>query len=445
MAVAGRARRGHEREQVFRDDQTTTGANMTELDGTLSELARLRSGSEPIVSLYLDVRWGDEQQRERVRLFVHEKIRKTLGHYLPDSPGYDELERTLSRVQRYVQGLTAQTYETDKNGLALFACETLNLWRTHYFRRPFQPELCTDFIPHLTQLARLADDYEPAIVIAPTQEGAELYRVTLGALAVQERLPGFVPRREEEEFNPATALHGQHYEREEKDARPAEADVQRNRKRAAEEAVQLFDHTPGAHLVMVGPAEIVAAFERELPERLRSQVITRIPRPREWDGGDGVKRDGIVNGVAKAIRDREKVSEERAVDLVVGESLRGGLGVLGPDDVVQALNQGRVHRLVLEEDFERSGWRCDNCDALGQNAEAAEVCPYCGGDLHAVQHLGEALVARALAEGGEVEVVAHTNKLHSYKGVGAFLRQTGATGLRGASQPWPTAPGANRS
>ena len=53
-------------------------------------------------------------------------------------------------------------------------------------------------------------------------------------------------------------------------------------------------------------------------------------------------------------------------------------------------------------------------------------------------------MARTLAEGGDVEVVAHTNKLHSYRGVGAFLRQTAPNGLRGASQPWPTAPGANQ-
>ncbi len=55
------------------------------------------------------------------------------------------------------------------------------------------------------------------------------------------------------------------------------------------------------------------------------------------------------------------------------------------------------------------------------------------------------LVARTLAEGGDVEVVAHTNKLHSYRGVGAFLRQTTATGLRGAPPPGAMAPGANQS
>src|SRR5512134_2873237 len=90
--------------------------DMTELDGTLSELARLRSGSEPIVSLYLDIRWKDEQQRERVRLFVQERIRQTLAHYRPGTPGREGLEKTLKRIQDHVSGLLAQEYESDKNG-----------------------------------------------------------------------------------------------------------------------------------------------------------------------------------------------------------------------------------------------------------------------------------------------------------------------------------------
>ena len=52
---------------------------MTDLDGTLAELSRLRSGSEPIVSLYLDVRWRDEQRREQVRLFVRRDLARSWG------------------------------------------------------------------------------------------------------------------------------------------------------------------------------------------------------------------------------------------------------------------------------------------------------------------------------------------------------------------------------
>ncbi len=417
---------------------------MTQLDGTLSELARLRSGSEPSVSLYLDTRWSDEHQRERVRLFVQDRVRKILGHYADGSPGKEGLSRTLQRIQEFVAGLTAQVYEKEKSGLALFACESLGLWRTLFYARAFRPELCTDGFPHLTQLARLADDFEPAIVVAPSQAGADIFHISLGDLALESHLRGFVPRQDKDKFAGGAGKPGQHYERQAKDERHQEAFVQKNRRAAVQEVQAVFDKNPGCHLVLVGTSETVAAFERELPERLREHVIARLPRPREWDNGNGVRAEGVAAGAAEAVAEHERTKEQQAIDAVVGQSLRGGLAVMGPDDVVDALNQGRVHKLVLEEDFAFTGWRCDNCDAIGANAETQEVCPYCGGDVKVLQHLGEAMVTRALAEGGQVEVVAHANKLHSYRSGGAFLRQTGQTGLRGASQRWPGSPGAGR-
>lgn len=413
---------------------------MSVLDGTLSDLAKLRSGDEPIVSLYLDVRWGDEQQRERVRLFVQDRVRKILSQYPEGSPGREGLARTLARAQELVAELAAQAREPGKNGLALFANEAMGLWRIHFFRRAFQPELCTDHIPHLAQLARLADDEEPAIVVVSDASGADVYQVLLGDLAAEESLRGVVPRADTDEWNAGTGGRpGRQYEREQKDERRVEEFVRKNRRRVADQATSLFDRTPGAHLVLVGTSENLAAFERELPERLRAAVIARLPRPREWESGDGPRREGVMKGAAAAILDHERDAEAKVVEEVVGQSLRGGMAVLGPEDVVSALNQGRVHRLVLEEDFTRAGWRCVNCDALGSSAEGEEVCPYCGGALTVVHQLGEALVARTLGEGGAVEVVAHTLKLHSYRSVGAFLRQTGGGQRRPAPGEAPPA------
>jgi peptide subunit release factor 1 (eRF1) len=419
--------------------------DMNALDGTLSELARVKNGSEPIVSLYLDVRWNDEQQRERVRLFVQERVRQILARYPPGSPGREGLARTLAAVQEYVAGLTQQAYETERSGLALFACDSIGLWRPIFFGMPLSNALETDAVPHLTQLARLVEEFAPAIVVVPSQEGADLYQVRLGDLETEANLRGFVPRSDKDIFNPGTAgVSGRHYEREKKNERHTDSFVQKNRRAAAAEVTALFDQRPGCKLVLVGTAETLAAFERELPERAREHVVARVPRPREWESGDGIRRDG-VKAIADAVVAHEAEDERRRIDALVGQALRGGVAVLGPEDVVLALNEGRVHTLVVEQDFERAGWRCDNCGALGARAEGAEACPYCAGDLRVVHRLGEALVARALAEGGRVEVVAHANKLHSYRGVGAFLRQTAQTGLGGASPPWPTAPGANQS
>lgn len=418
---------------------------MTELDGTLSDLARLESGSEPIVSLYLDIRWRDEHQRNRVRLFVQERVRQTLGHYLPGSPGRDGLERTLKRVQDHVSGLLGQQYESDKNGLALFACESLNLWRPFFFRRPLRNELATDRIPHLMQLARFQDDFAPAFVVMPSHEGADIYRVSLGDLAVEAKLRGApLPLQKKEHYSAGTGKPGHHSDRDKKNQRHEQEFLQKTLRAAATELETLCDRTPACAVVLVGTSEMLAVFERELSERIRERIIARLPRPRGWEGGDGVRNDGIIEGVAKAVQEHEAKDEEHAVDSVVGQALRGGLGVLGPRDVIEALNQGRVHKLVIEADFDRNGWQCDNCNALGENTEALETCPYCDAHVHGVHVLGEALIARALRGDAEVEVVAHTNKLHSYRGVGAFLRQTTATGLRGSSQRWPTAAGPNQ-
>jgi hypothetical protein len=417
---------------------------MNELDGAISDLAKLRSGSEPIVSLYLNCQWNDEHQRDRVRLFVQERIRQTLAHYAPGAPGRDGLVRTLEQVQEWVSSLTAQAHDAEKGGLALFANEALKLWRADTYRRPFENELCTDGLPHLKQLLRLRDDAEPALVVIPDQEGAVIFRTALGDLAATSTVRGEVPRADKDIYNAGTSAPFRRLEREKKNERRQENFILKNRRAAASKVVSLFDQDPRSHLVLVGIAGTLAAFERELPERVQSRVIARIPRPREWSSKDSVQRDGVLEVAARAVAEREKETEARVIEAVVGEALRGGLGVLGPSDVVLALNQGRVHKLVLEDDFELTGWRCDNCDALGANAESAEVCPYCGGDLRTLHHLGEALVARTLGEGGQVELVAHANKLHSYRGVGAFLRQTAATGMRGSGQPWPTAPGASQ-
>jgi peptide subunit release factor 1 (eRF1) len=426
---------------------------MTDLETTLAELARLRSGSEPIVSLYLDVRWDDEQQRDRVRLYVQEAVRNALGHYPEGAPGRDALERTLGRAREWVAGLTSQAIEAERQGAALFACEALGLWRPLPFSRPFENALATDAIPHLKQLARLGENARPVLVVAPDREGVDLFAVRHGEVELEETVraeePGH-PRGDRGRFEPgATRLVANEgptsrYERQDKDARHDENVTRRHRKAAAAELTALLDRRRDGFVVLVGPARTLAAFERDLPERVQRRIVARVPRPRGWRSGDGVRRDAVVAAATEGAREAARARAGRGVDALVGEALRGGVAVVGPEDVVLATNEGRVHALVLEEDFRRAGWRCDNCEALGAKAGSAETCPYCGGDLRVVRDLGEALVARTVAVGGAVEVLPHDRRLHGYRGIGAFLRQTAPTGLRGASPPWPTATGASQ-
>jgi peptide subunit release factor 1 (eRF1) len=293
--------------------------------------------------------------------------------------------------------------------------------------------------PHLLQLARLADDVEPAIIAFVQDHGAQLYEVALGAIVNQATIERPVPRRHGEGGRvqggvraSAQGTTGGAYsrvERERKNQRHVEELIGRVRREAVELLRQVWERDPRAHLVLVGTSEKVAVFERELPERMREKVLARLPRPPNTASRRGNGKAELLGQVVEKVIAHERAAEARQVEHAIGEAMRGGLAVIGAEDVVLAVNERRVHRLILEEDFERSGWRCRNCGALGTNHD--EVCSFCQGPLARVDSLGEELVGRILAEDGEIEVVAHNNRLHEYNGVAALLRQARANGLSG--------------
>ncbi len=413
----------------------------TDLMAALTNLSEARSDGEPIVSLYLDAHWSDEKQRERARLYVHDAIRLAVDHHKAH-PQLQALRRTLGRVASEVALHVEQADEAQPHqGLAIFACEALSLWRVLLVPRPFRSELCVDGRPHLLQLSRLADDAEPAIIALVQDHGAQVYEVALGTIVNEATIERPVPRRHGE----GGRVHGgampsaggtagafSRVERERKNQRHVEEVIGRVRREAVELLRQVWERDPRAHLVLVGTSEKVAAFERELPERMREKVVARLPRPPEH-ASPGEVRAKLLRRAVQEVIAHERAAEAEQVEHAIGEALRGGLAVLGAEDVVLAVNERRVHRLILEEDFQKSGWRCHNCQALGMTHD--EVCSFCQGPLARVDSLGEELIGRTLAEDGEIEVVAHNHRLHAYHGVAALLRQAHATGLSGREAP----------
>jgi len=53
-------------------------ATRTDVQTRLAELAKLPPAARPVVSVYLNTRWADEDQRERVRIFLKNNLREVL-------------------------------------------------------------------------------------------------------------------------------------------------------------------------------------------------------------------------------------------------------------------------------------------------------------------------------------------------------------------------------
>jgi peptide subunit release factor 1 (eRF1) len=403
-----------------------------ELKRAISELSGMRSDAEPIVTLYLDTRWNDEKQRERARVFVSEAVQQALARHR-EHPQREAMARTLRRVTEAAAVHHGLPMDGNGQGLAVFANEALGLLRVLSAPHPFTNQLSVDARPHLVPLARLADGLDPAIVALVHGRGAQLYELSLGAIvnetAIQEELPRGQGQGERARGGASPSPRSCSGDREAKNRRHADELVDRIYRDVAGFLRRLVERDRRCHVVLVGTTETLAEFERQLPEGLRARILARLPRPPSKLARDGAGKEELVREAVQEILDHERRAEGKQVDHAIGEAMRGGMAVVGPEDVVLAVNERRVRRLILEEDFERSGWRCRNCGALGMTHD--EVCSFCQGPLARVDALGEELLGRVLAEDGEVEVVAHTNRLHSYDGVAALLRQAKAKGLSG--------------
>jgi hypothetical protein len=54
-----------------------------DVQARLAELAKLPPAGRPVVSVYLNTRWTDEEQRERMRIFLEPSPRGTGGGARP--------------------------------------------------------------------------------------------------------------------------------------------------------------------------------------------------------------------------------------------------------------------------------------------------------------------------------------------------------------------------
>src|ERR671923_1272075 len=90
-------------------------ARRSDVQARLAELAKLPPASRPVVSVYLNIRWTDEEQRERVRIFVKNHLREARA--AAPRPAEEDLAWLEAESQRII----GQVEFTDASGVALIA------------------------------------------------------------------------------------------------------------------------------------------------------------------------------------------------------------------------------------------------------------------------------------------------------------------------------------
>jgi peptide chain release factor subunit 1 len=384
----------------------------TDVRALVDSLAHLEPG-QPVVTLYIDARWRDEQQRERVRLFFGERAREARQLFA----GRPDLLVSVERLGLFVDALVNQDVMPDARGLMLVASEAHGMFEVVEADASFEPAMFIDDEPRLYPLIEALVNERPALLASVESGAVEVLELERGRVMDGARVERDVPRR-----------HAMGGWSQRKFQRHVKEHIRVVWKEGARLLEQLAREDRSWALVLFGQEPSLRGFARELPAWLVQRIVGMRPLPHD--------RRSLLDGAATAL-DEERIAREFAV---VHAILRQGLsersGTVGLGDTLLAANERRLRVLALTHRFDARGYRCTGCDALWD--AGATGCVFCGGATRLV-HLREELVRRALAQGTDVVIVPEASPLNAYRGVGGLLRHlTGDEHQRLGSTPGVT-------
>ena len=374
----------------------------------LDRLARFEPVPYPVVSLYLNTQ-PNERGRDQYQTFVRQEFKARSRTYPAGSPERESLDRDLERISAYLEG----ELQPSANGLAIFACAAGEVFEPIQLNAPIEQHwLYIGDAPHLYPLARVESKHPRYAAVVADTNTARIFVFATGELVSQAEVTGEKTRRSSQggwsqaRFQRHISNFHQQHAKEIVDA--LERIVQQERI---------------TQILTAGDEVILPLLRDQMPKHLAEKVIDHL----KLDTKAPVD-DVLAATVAALSRENERSDMEK-VEAAIGAYRAGGLGVVGPEDTLDALVKGQVDELLLAADMgalqnvspdiaaatANDSTLLESAVETAAGGEAAQADPQ-------VVRLADEFVTRAKQTGARVTFIEDASLLKDYGGVAALLR-----------------------
>ncbi|MDO9289398.1 MAG: Vms1/Ankzf1 family peptidyl-tRNA hydrolase [Thermodesulfovibrionales bacterium] len=366
----------------------------------LREIAALQGNGSYFVSLYLNVNPVTNAKGDYI---IHFK------NMLRDiSEGTDK--KILKKIKADIGNIESFFISSKrgfKKGLAILSSSEQSFWKEYNLAVPVRNEIVVDKTPHIKQLLDIIDNYQRYAVLLVDKEAARLFLVHLGEIEEYGEIhtPDIPGKHKKGGW---FALSQNHYERH------IDYHVGLHLKDVMKK-LELFLAEEEIRGIVIGGSEDAVIRVREmLPRPAGEKVIGSFSA--EMFAGN----NEIFEKVKLAIGEFERKKQKTTVSELLTAAMKRENAVLGIEDVLNAIQEGRIMKLVFINEFRDSGYACRKCRYLTR--QKVSPCPYCSGEMEGVGYLVELAAQRTVEMGALVEVISDNRELSNAGGIGAFLR-----------------------
>jgi hypothetical protein len=369
--------------------------------GVLSRLHTLTQQEDLTLTLYLDIDQNKPANRKRGFVVQAEALIKDLkAKHGPDRKLADAARRALALVGKLrpkgksalvVVNTPAKLAELIEVGLPFAASAH---WRTGAYLRP---------------VVEAVDEHENYGVVLTSTTRARLFIAHMGEITEHEDLISNTSGR-------SKALGTDQWRSQGRREKRHEEEVALHAKRVIDALHDLALRQPFDRLIVAGTKKATAQLVRLLPRRLHGKLVRTLTMPLT------ASKKEVLDGILKLQEKMEREQEALLMDGFEAELHDGGKAVAGLGPVLDAVNQGRVWKLLYQKSLKIKGGACADCGAYSPNTRGP--CTYCGGDVNAVAQVLDRLSQSVFDMAGQVEVVdgPAAKRLGKHGSIAALLR-----------------------
>jgi peptide subunit release factor 1 (eRF1) len=370
----------------------------------LRQLAECRASHSNAISFYFQPQRPQNQSHREESILVKDLVRDALRQGERNG-GNGHVRADLDRILALAEGL----HGNHARAKAVFACAASNIWKEFDLpARLRKTQLILNSQFHLAPLAVFLDSNERRTCIALIdRERARFFDFFLGHAEERTAVLDQIPRRVRSDGY-AGYEAGRRERHVENEAMHHFKSVLEQLK--AQAVAGAFD------LLLIGcHNENWPEIEKRLPTELRQRLAGHFVTDPAL-----ASAEEVVLAAERMLEERRRAEQGSMIREVIGEASRNGRGSLGLKRVLDSLERGEVHRLLLGEHFAATVAECTNCEHL--DTRMVRSCAVCGQPTRELNDVADLLVARAVRDGVQLMHVREDAEFERAGNVAALLR-----------------------